>query len=290
GWKELTDASLLWSTRALVVNPALAGYWADEGFVAERGESEFRSTLPPDAAVQTWEGTAYRLESYEDHIRRVLNAFERLVLPEIQFSARALEQAAGWKAGTVLRAAWLVCLFHDVGKLDKRWQNWARAYQKQIDKAMKPGFAAAHTDSDPKNEAHKKAEKAIHGRHPKPPHASQSARAMMKVLHEAFGENEPLLRATISAISRHHAPFAEECKAYSLQSDASAHIQATLDFVPEEVKSNIDVKLLKNEIATDQSVWLISPNDTWGWLAYTLLARALRRADQEGTAIGSKEG
>lgn len=294
GWKELTNASLLWSTRALVVNPALAGYWADEGFVAERGGSEFQSSLPPDVEKQTWEGTGYHLESYEKHIRRVLDAFEKLVLPEIQFSARALEQAAReagltWIEGSVLRAAWLVCLFHDVGKLDKRWQLWAQAYQKQIGKPMKPGSAAAHTDSDPKNEAHKKAEKAVHSKYPKPPHASQSARAVAMILKQALGD-ELLVRAAITAISRHHGPFTTECKSYSLESQADAHIRATLDYVPEEVKQSVDVASLKSEIKANQEVLLVRPDETWGWLAYTLLVRGLRRADQEGTAIGSKEG
>lgn len=289
GWKELTDASLLWSTRALVVNPALAGYWADEGFVAEHGGSEFQSSLPPDVEQQTWEGTGYRLESYEEHIRRVLNAFEKLVLPEIQFSAPALEQAAGWQTGSVLRAAWLVCLFHDVGKLDKRWQLWARAYQKQIGSPMKPGFAAAHTDSDPKNEAHQKAEQAVYRKYPKPPHASQSARAVAMILKQTLGD-ELLVRAAITAISRHHGPFTIECKSYSLEPQADAHIRATLDFVPEEVKQSVNVASLKSEIKSDQEVMLVRPDETFGWLAYTLLARGLRRADQEGTAMGSKEG
>jgi CRISPR-associated endonuclease/helicase Cas3 len=290
GWKELTDASLLWSTRALVVNPALAGYWSDEGFVAEQGGSQFQSSLPPDAERQTWEGAPYRLESYEEHIRCVLNAFERLVLPEIQFSARALEQAANWQAGSVLRAAWLVCLFHDVGKLDKRWQNWARAYQNKIDRPMQPGFAAAHTDSDPRNEVHEKAEKAIHGKYPKPPHASQSARAVGLILARALDRNEMLVRAAITAISRHHAPFAEECKSYVLESQAGDHVQASLKFVPEEVRQGIDLKSLKDAISNDENVLRVRPDETWGWLAYTLLARGLRRADQEGTAMGSKEG
>jgi len=288
GWKELTDTSLLWSTRALVVNPALAGYWVDEGFVAERGGSEFQSSLPQDVERQTWEGTGYHLESYEEHIRRVLNAFEELVLPEIQFSAPALEQSAGWRSGSVLCAAWLVCLFHDVGKLDKRWQLWARAYQKQIGKPIKPEFAAAHTDSDPKNEMHKKAEKAVHGKYPKPPHASQSARAVAMILKQALGD-ELLVRAAITAISRHHGPFTTDCKSYSLEAQADAHIRATLDFVPKEVRHTVDIALLKREIKNDEEVLLVQPAETWGWLAYTLLARGLRRADQEGTAMGSKE-
>jgi CRISPR-associated endonuclease/helicase Cas3 len=288
GWKELTDAPLLWSTRALVVNPALAGYWPDEGFVAERGGSEFQSSLPQDVERQTWEATGYHLESYEEHIRRVLNAFEELVLPEIQFSAPALEQSAGWRSGSVLRAAWLVCLFHDVGKLDKRWQLWARAYQKQIGKPIKPEFAAAHTDSDPKNEMHKKAEKAVHGKYPKPPHASQSARAVAMILKQTLGD-ELLVRAAITAISRHHGPFTTDCKSYSLEAQADAHIRATLDFVPKEVRHTVDIALLKREIKNDEEVLLVQPAETWGWLAYTLLARGLRRADQEGTAMGSKE-
>lgn len=288
GWKELHDASLLWSTRAIVVNPELAGYWSDEGLVGERGGSTFQSGLPPDAAEQMWEGASYRLESYEDHINRVLDAFQRWVLPEIQFPAGALEQAANWPAGSVLCAARLVCLFHDVGKLSDGWQAWVRAYQKQIGRPTKPGFAGAHTDADPKNPAHKAAEKAIRGRYPKPPHAAQGTWAVSSILARALEGNEPLVRGALTAMVRHHASFALECSPYQLESRAGDHIRATLRLVPEEVKERVDLELLKGKITKSVDIPLARPDEVWQWLAYTVLARALRRADQAGTEVGTK--
>lgn len=291
GWKYLPDPQLLWGTRAVVVNPELAGYWPDEGFVAERGNSGFCSSFPADVTTRTWDGLSYRLESYEKHIQRVLQAFEELALPEMYYAAPALERAASWQPGSMMRAAWLVCLFHDVGKLDKRWQAWARAYQQQIGRPVKSDFAAAHTDSDRNNPAHKEADKAVQRRHPKPHHAGESALATSFILKGAVPD-ESLLRAALTAITRHHTPFAKESELYALESQAQSHIQATLQFVPEEVRTHLDLIQLRTQVKTPPDAFsnlLVRPDDEWGWLAYSLLARALRRADQEGTARGGKE-
>jgi CRISPR-associated endonuclease/helicase Cas3 len=291
GWKHLPDPQLLWSTRAIVVNPEFAGYWPDEGFVAERGDSDFRSSFPADVSTRTWDGLSYRLESYEKHIQRVLQAFVELALPELRYAAPALERAAGWQPGSMMRAAWLVCLFHDVGKLDKRWQAWARAYQQQIGRPIQSDFAAAHTDSDRNNPAHKEADKAVQFRHPKPHHAGESALATSPILRRALPD-EFLFRAALTAITRHHTPFAKECELYGLEPQAHSHIQATLQFVPEEVRAYLDLTHLRTQVKTPPDAFsnlLVRPDDECGWLAYSLLARALRRADQEGTSRGTKD-
>lgn len=298
GWERLEHRELLAGARVLVINPELAGYLEDEGFVADRGNTGFESSLPPDAAKRTWEGFSYKLESYEEHIRLVLQAFQELALPELLFPARELEQVAramglSWPEGSVLRAAWLACLLHDVGKLSKGWQGWARAYQKEIGRPMKPDFAAAHTDNDKNNPAHKEAERAIRGKFPKPHHAGEGALASSKIIAQALGPGcEALVRAALTSIVRHHTPFAQECELYSLEAQAENHIRATLGFVPEEVSQRIDLKLLKAEVKTPPNSFpnlLTQPQQDLDWLAYILFARALRRADQEGTQRGSKE-
>lgn len=290
GWKPLAQPSLLWTTRALVVHPDLAGYWHDEGFVSERGGSGFESTLPELWTTSQREAIKYRLEPYEDHVRRVVECFKINVLPEIGYAAQSLERAANWQSGSVLCAAWLACLFHDVGKLSKGWQAWAHSFQKEIAATVKSDFAIAHTDFDDQNPAHLAAERTIHARYPKPPHAGASARATAMIIKHALADNEPLLRATLTAISRHHTPFADRWQPYELVTDAEAHIRATLGCIPKEVTHNIDLKLLKRGIRGDQEMLLVLPSDTCGWLAYLVLARALRRADQAGTATGSREG
>ncbi|MBI5292805.1 MAG: CRISPR-associated helicase Cas3' [Chloroflexi bacterium] len=297
GWERMEHRELLPGARVLLVNPALAGYSKHEGFVADRGDTGFESSVSPGAAKRTWEGFSYRLESYEDHIRLVLQAFQELALPELQFPAQALERAAhstglSWPEGSVLRAAWLTCLLHDVGKLRKGWQGWARAYQQQIRRPMKLDFAAAHTDMDRNNPAHREAERAIHGKYPKPHHAGEGALASSSIITQALGaECKLLARAVLTAIVRHHTPFAQECEPYILEAQAEGHIRATLSFVPEEVRQHVDLKLLKPEVKTPPNSFpnlLAKPEQDLGWLAYILFARALRRADQEGTERGSK--
>jgi CRISPR-associated endonuclease/helicase Cas3 len=289
GWQEITDSHLLIGVPVLVVHPALAGYLQDEGFVADKGGTGFVSALPPETSKRDWAGTSYRLESYEDHIRCVLQAFQEVAVPEMRYPARALEVAAGWPAGSVLHAAWLVCLLHDVGKLSTGWQGWAHAYQKQIGKPIGTDFAAAHTDYEWRNAEHESAEKAIRGRHPKPHHAGEGALAISVMAAKALG-NESLTRAVLAAIARHHTPFAKDSKAFALEAGAARHIEATLAFVPPALHEHIDVRGLKKEAQSLNTLHtvLARPDRDDEWLAYILLARALRRADQRGTEMGSR--
>jgi CRISPR-associated endonuclease/helicase Cas3 len=277
-----------------VVNPDLAGYLKDEGFVADRGNTGFISTMPNiGEQKKTCEGFSYKLESYEDHIRRVLSTFDDTFSKELLYAAMALERAAGWSQGSVMRAVWLACLFHDVGKLSVGWQGWARAYQKEIGASVKQDFSAGHTEFDRKNPVHDKAEKAVRQKHPKPNHAGESALATAKMISKAFNlpAEAGLVKAILTAITRHHTPFASECKAFLLEQQAETHIYATFDFAPKEVRQRVNLELLRNESRTIDNSFpnlLITPDDNFGWLAYALLARALRRSDQEGTARGTR--
>ena len=293
-WEILTDEKLLNSTQVIVVNPELAGYLQDEGFVSDKGNTGFISTMPEIGEAQkTRDGYSYKLERYEDHIRRVLEAFKDIALKESTYSAGALEQAAGWSQGSVMRAIWLACLFHDVGKLSEGWQGWARAYQKEIGDPVSVDFAAGHTEFDRKNPVHKKAEETIRKHHKKPNHAGESALASAKMIARAFGkEEESLAKAVLTAVTRHHTPFASECGVFVLEDQAENHLHATLDCVPEDIRQWVNLELLRNESKTIQNSFsglLITPDDDFGWMAYALLARALRRSDQEGTAIGTRQ-
>ena len=293
GWEALTDEKLLTSTRVIVVNPDLAGYLKDEGFVADRGNTGFISTMP-DIGEQkkTYEGFSYKLESYEDHIRRVLAAFDDTFSKELLYAATALEKAAGWSQGSVMRAVWLACLFHDVGKLSVGWQSCVRAYQKEIDTPVALTYAAGHTEFDRKNPIHDKAEKAVHQKHPKPNHAGESALATAKMISKAFLPTEvALAKAILTAITRHHTPFASECKTFLLEEQAKTHIHATVNCAPEEIRQKVNLEFLRNELRTIDNSFsnlLVVPDDNFGWMAYALLARALRRSDQEGTARGTR--
>lgn len=288
-WKPITDSSLLTSTRLVVVNPALAGYDPNEGFLPDRGDTSFISTLPENAAAQTWEGYSYSLESYEEHIQRVLTAFETVILPELEYPALILEKAAKWQPGSLLEAARLVCLLHDVGKLSKGWQAWARAHQQAVGKPIPASFAAAHTDTDRKNLDLQAAAKEAARRNPKPHHAAEGALAVAPILFNALPKE--LAQAAITAITRHHMPFTcEKNQGYYLESLAGKHVAVTVGFVPTETRRKINPAQMKMNQSPNPSFpqLLVNPSQEFGWLAYTLLVRALRRADQRGTSSGNK--
>jgi len=290
-WARLPDAQLVAQAKVLVVHPDLAGYSREEGFLHDVGGSGFESTMEPAASKRTWDGFSYRLESYEDHVACVVQAFEALALPELLYPAQALDRAAGWLGGSTLRAAWLACLLHDVGKLSRGWQGWAHAYQAAIGEPAAAGMSVAHTTSVPGNEAHRLAGKAVQKTHPRPNHAAESALAVSAILAKALDGNEPLAKAALTAIVRHHTPFARECSAYALEKTAMSHIVATLACVPVEVRQSLELAGLRPALAAPNASFatmLVEPGDMHGWLAYTLLARALRRADQAGTSRGSK--
>jgi len=294
GWERFSDTSQLTATQVILVNPELAGYLKDEGFVSETGNTGFVSTLPHKELRKEREGFSYRKESYEDHVKRVLETFQETSRKELSYSAKALEQAAGWSEGSVLRAVWLACLFHDVGKLSNGWQGWARTYQKQIGMPVPPTFAAGHTENEWRNKEHENAERLASKHHPKPNHAGEGALATAKIIARTFAqENEKdLAKAVIAAVTRHHTPFASECQAFLLEDQASGHINATLEYLPENIKQRVNLDLLRKESKTKQNDFsnlLITPDSDYGWMAYTLLARALRRSDQAGTAKGTRQ-
>ncbi|MCC6165686.1 MAG: CRISPR-associated helicase Cas3' [Caldilineaceae bacterium] len=287
-WGYINHAALIDKTQVLVVNPMLAGYLPDAGFVPDQGETDFVSSLPGYTTTRAWETRVYRLEAYATHIRLVLQAFEDLARPEMESAACALERAARWQEGSVLQAARLVCLLHDTGKLSQGWQGWARRYQQAIGSPVAANYMMAHTEFDRHNPLHIEGEKAANRAGRRAPHAGESALAVSCILVKALN-NEALSRAALTAIARHHTPYARECEAYSLETVAPQEIKCTLDLLDATKSRLVDLRLLRPSVTTKPagfSAILSTPNDTYSWLAYLLLARALRRADQEGTRRG----
>jgi CRISPR-associated endonuclease/helicase Cas3 len=219
----------------------------------------------------------------------VLEAFTDLALSELHFAANALERVAGWQRGSVLCAAWLACLFHDVGKLSVGWQQWAHAYQQAIGQPIDQKVALAHTTFDRQNPIHAQAERQVSQHYQRPRHAAESALAVARILAKALPHQE-LVKATLTAIARHHAPFVQDCQSFKLVDNAKDVIKDTLQFLPKDVTCHENLEELWQHVDNSQvsqlADLLTRPTDRYGWIAYSLLARALRRADQRGTEMG----
>ena len=286
-WLPVRDGGDVVGSALVLVHPALAGYDPDLGFVPDRGTGyRARLALVQDTAPHG--SYAYWLEEYAEHVRLVYQAFLRDAWPELALVAARLESACGWPDGMVERAVRLVVLLHDVGKLNQGWQDWVVRYQRAIGQPAPSGFYA-HTDFDPTNPLHREKQKSL-GR--KPPHAVEGAVAVAPLLLAAFETCEPVFNAAFTAIARHHGAFTREYRRYTLAPGADQAVAQTLACLPSPLVDRLNAgNMLVSEdpARTPVDELLVDPQRDGEFLAYALLARALRRADQAGTMTGSSQ-
>ena len=186
------------------------------------------------------------------------------------------------------RAAHLVVLLHDVGKLSRGWQAWVQRYQAAIGRPVLKG-AYAHTDADPSNPLHQEQQTAM-GR--RPSHAVEGAVAVAPLLAAALETCEPAFSAAFTAIARHHGAFTRQGSPYRLVTGARQAVSETLAFLPEPHLTGLDADALWDQQDPSQATiqeLIANPAHDSAYLAYILLARALRRADQMGTGAGTAD-
>jgi len=270
----------------VVVHPTLATYDKTLGFLPGRG-GIWEARLPDKAEERTEPPRTYRLETYEDHIAQVYKAFTEQ-WPEMEQAARQLEERFRWERGSVYHAVELAVLLHDVGKLSVKWQGWVQDYQQSIDQPVQKGQAYAHTEL--RTPTHREAEQRMGKR---PWHAVEGALAVVPILNDVFGSNPALAMAAYSAIARHHAAHSYSNGAFKLMKEAQKHVLAALT---DEVRKHLRLELIsegqKDEDPLGENVIQLndSPADEEiaSYLAYLLVVRVLRLADQLGTARGAK--
>lgn len=292
-WQPVRTESMLRGAFLVAIHPAMADYNPDEGLILDksgafRAEDHISASNAATRKGTDWV-TFYRLESYEDHIRLVYEAFERTTWKELERVAARLERRAGWPDGSIRRAAALTVLFHDLAKLARNWQKWVVDWQKNIGKPVEVGFWAAHTDFDGLNPRHVELQKKMGKR---PPHAVESAIASSPLLVATLREQPELLRAAFSAIARHHGAFSSSIQPYEIVGSAKMSVHRTIDLAS-GLTNALDLSKLR--LSDDPShtpakaigTMFTDAADNDGLLAYMLLARALRRADQLGTTKGT---
>jgi CRISPR-associated endonuclease/helicase Cas3 len=293
-WRPVRDKSLLRGASLIALHPSLADYNADDGLILHQSGSFRAEDHLTDMRSRTKEGSDwiayYRLESYEKHIRLVYDAFARNTWRELDRAAAKLERRAGWPVGSLRQAAELAVLFHDLGKLAKDWQQWVLEWQKRIGKPAPPGFWAAHTDFEGHNARHVEWQRKTRRR---PPHAVEGAIAASPLLVMALREQPPLLKAVFSAIARHHGAFSSTFQKYQLPATAGVPVLSTMSLASDRTTVLEPSKLRMSDDPARTSPkaissMLVDAARTDELLAYMLLARALRRADQLGTAEGTK--
>jgi hypothetical protein len=236
----------------------------------------------------------YRRETFQDHAARMMRIYEypfydrhedrqRLALrEELAYAARRLEARQDWPRGTLDRLAGLVITLHDLGKLDKRWQAWAHQWQEDLsrlrdeDLTIPHDYMAAHTDYDAGNDAEETLNRKL--RRMKPNHAVESAQAVEELLWARLGE-EPLVRAALSAMARHHSAGASG--SYGAFEAHRAARPALADVIHNLDRDHIAWAFPEGTIARK----LVRPDREAELLAYLLLVRTLRLADQRSQSV-----
>ncbi|MBN1487956.1 MAG: CRISPR-associated helicase Cas3' [Anaerolineae bacterium] len=286
-WREVTSPKDIQGAALVLIHPDLAGYDAELGFLMDRSTG-YRAKLQLEQATHSPGRIHYKLETYVEHIRLVHNHFKSHIWPQLDRTAAQLECIFGWPQGIVEQAAHMVVLFHDVGKLGRDWQGWVQNYQDAIELPVQPGEVYAHTDFDPTIPRHEVEQRSLGHR---PPHALEGAWAVQCLLNTVCGECEAMFNAAFTAIARHHGAFTQQGQHYALVSQAVDVVQETLSWLPESMLPGIDAGMLVIEGSpTERNVrdFLVDAQEDEDFLAYTLLVRALRLSDQEGTKKGAE--
>lgn len=280
----------------IAVNPALVQYDTTLGlrFGADNPAADSPVATPRGSARSAF-GPIHR-ETYADHIAGLHSFYQRKLYERTAAVRARLEARHGLAPGTLDRAIRLMFAVHDLGKLDRRWQAWAHAWQDRVAQLRKADlhipadYMAAHTDYDSRNPKERSAESSIQPK--RPPHATESATAGKSLLIALAGDCDALYTALMSAIVCHHsstirnehgewhppaapakAAFNEAMRAVGLGADPAlrAAVQAADSGIPWQRGFTA-----ANDLS-DDIIKLSRPSEV---ILYLLLVRILRLADQ----------
>ncbi len=283
-WERLYHADQIDVSPLFVIHPDLVAYDREHGFrllqsvaslpvdIAELGQKP----MPQDRRLFE---PRYQLESYAEHIGRVIEAYQSGLDEHIDFAGQRLAHHPEYTitAEQLQRAVLLALALHDVGKLQVEWQHWSRAYQAAIgEPVVDQAKMIVHTHRE---RQHEQAEKAVKLRRPR--HAAEGAYASWPIILQALNGDEWLSQAVFTAIARHHAPFVDGVERYTLHPQSQTAIAEALALIniPEQLAALTRMqckRLPKDGALQDQ---LIASDDPAQWLIYSLIVRTLRLCD-----------
>lgn len=301
-WTLLAEGGEVYSAPIMAVHPSLVQYDTEIGL--RFGLSDGNIALRRRSGKRSQPAYSYRRETYAEHIAGLYRAYCRSTFdPEsshqraalrddVAFVVQRLEGQShfGLRPGDIDRLFRALFAAHDLGKLNVEWQDWAHQWQRQVgrfydnaDMSLPPNYMAAHTDFEPTDE--QRAAQRKLGKLPN--HAGESAMAGAEMLLRVCGENDPLWRAGLTAITRHHHSAANGYHAFRAHPaaavafdealaavDMEADLAAEVWWAPDGIE-NLSGLLIEFDPRKPEAIWL-----------YFLLIRVLRLADQRSQVYG----
>ena len=317
-WSNLTNPSEVPGTLIIALPNQLATYDKKLGLVFLDGrlelpdaqrqrlmEQDYQSTLREREKLPFSDRTT-QMQHYGQHIGGLADAYHYGLRSELAYTMTCLEDLMGLQRGTIDHAIQLAIATHDLGKLDSKWQRWARGWQRLRSEKThwsaqykEPGehYFFAKTDYDYRSQEEREWLRELQDK--RPPHACESVAAGRAMIAQSLGMSGPgspmlpVLRAICYAVAHHHTASAHEYGTTSISPTAVTAIKKAMDYVRREGVWTYDLRKLDLSF-TKGDLFPVSlsrgkftqPNLASNdaelletWLAF-LIVRALRIADQ----------
>jgi CRISPR-associated endonuclease/helicase Cas3 len=303
GWKIVTSPDRIRSASRIALPPELATYDAEIGFRLLAPEEPLPEqawhSKPTEQKKSQGSGEVRKQRSYVEHISGLMRAYDWSARRELAWVAARLERELSLSANSIDHAVRLAIACHDLGKLSKGWQAWAKATQDLLVQRHGPQYQVqpgrewlAKTDGLSNWQEEQQLQKELRVKKPKHACAGVMASAVLigqRLLQELSdhqrGQGMLLASAALSAIARHHAPTAKDYDATEWQEDAAGSVIAEA-FAACRLSTDLAGLDLRAQPAGEvKSQWLITPgcetdqNELATWLGFVLV-RTLRLCDQ----------
>lgn len=244
----------------LVFPSSVLSYSAEVGLHAGTGGQDFQPQMGQARQVPP---SALRQEGWIEHSVGVANAIDQ-VLQNEQHAVSGLASLLSISRDEVKKAAKLAALFHDLGKLNRDWQEHAG-----VSDTAAPEELVAHTN----------------GRNyvPFPPHATVSAYALWPALVDRGPLPRLLARAVCFAIAHHHSVRAKEVPKYELHPKWRDAVEQVLQQCGLNGTLDLDRIVMCQQSPTNLREQFPPMEYECLYTAYVLLSRWLRLADRIAT-------
>ena len=300
-WHGVREKSEIYSGYHFVAHPNVVTYTPETGLLLQPGDTP--AELSPPIPPRPYERIEYHAERYHEHIAGLKYAYQwphpnhpeygNGLHSEIQYPLRQLCARLNLDIAQAERLLRLTLALHDVGKLNKPWQAWSRAWQRwrvkynySVDIPLDDPDPLAHTDYDSRSDDERELQRQL--KHaPRGNHAGESAEACLPILWEATSGDQFWMAVIAGAIMRHHTPNVDSAGPFCMVDRAADSFLKALEICGFESAANNWLKILnrkfdRNGQALGNYATAITPDRSHYdvTLMYHLFVRVLRLADQ----------